>query len=366
MTLAVLVTCLNLRAAPPDRSPPSDQPTVQWTEPVNVVYIEDKGPYWGPAPLFRQVNVLAAKHGLTSPMFTRYLDDPSSGSTSLSFQVGIFVPKPLQVDPPFRRADWPREYVVTRSFDGSRRGSTEQWAKLIEWARQHDLNPLGPVVEVYFPASGSEDGDPRTELRLLVEPPKESSASQPVVEPNGRGARASPSSGQVLTPSAQPPPQPQDEEIIADPEPIASLITSADFDRIARQLLPSRRAYSDEEYLFWDQFAFRVGAMGRWLREAYGSEAASITALCDAITARYERIMTSDRPAPSAHSVVRVTVPTGEADPVLRSALRDVEALLGRCLVRAADPPAALTDLTLILQTLQDRTVLPNPTDPEP
>ncbi len=137
-------------------SPVDADVAIQELPPVQVLYLEHSGPYWGMGKLFRQAADAMIELDQAGPLFARYLDDPGSAELNLlRAQVGFFVAGEVSVPAGFSRASWPkRRAAVLRVPDHFGRFAAMH-ARVFSWVKRNGYSARGDVVEVYREAEAN-------------------------------------------------------------------------------------------------------------------------------------------------------------------------------------------------------------------
>ncbi len=139
---------------------------VKQTDPIRVVFMEHAGPYWTVGPLLTHVREYMLKHGLSGPMFARYLADPMTAApSSLRTEIGFIVGADHSAEPPFKTARWGPELVAYLVMDGQSATTRHDYAAIHDWIQRHDHHAAGPITEIYDPVPpGSPPDTQRTEI----------------------------------------------------------------------------------------------------------------------------------------------------------------------------------------------------------
>ncbi len=325
------------------------------TEPARLVYLEHSGPYWSMGPLFTPVQEQMTARREKGPIVVRYSADPTAVSPkSLRTQVGFLASGDWEVEPPFKSEALDSVEVASAIVPGPSGTTTRHYSAIREWITQQGRKPLGPVMELYPASRSLKASDLRIEIQMALAEPE-----TPAVAPPSRIGPAVPRQPIAAAPVAA-----QEPTATAPAEPILAvkdLVEAGRYERVAEQLMPADRPMPATTQLWLGQLVFRIGAVAKGLQERHADRAAPVKAVADALMARYRLVSAGSAADPLAQAVVRVD---SAGDPMAtkkRAITRDLDRLLGRVATKAADPDAALTELTRITQEIQDLSTPPAP-----
>jgi effector-binding domain-containing protein len=328
--------------------------TLRRNDPKRIVFLEHTGSYWSLGPLFTPVKEAMTKHRQTGPMFLRYSADPATTSPKLlRTQIGFFANGDCPVEPPFNSESLEGEDVAAAFVQGPYGTTTRYYSTVREWIERQGHEMTGPVIEIYAPDHGRKLRDVRVEIQVPVKlavaakPP----ATKPVADPPAVGVSA-----EAPLPSLSVVPT-EAEPVL----PIRELIEANRFERVAEQLMPGDRPMPAAFQLWFGQVVFRLGAIAKGLAQSHPAAAAPVTALSEALLARYRQVTAGSSADPLAQAVIRVDPATDSTAARKRAVMREVDTLLGRVAAKGVEPAAAMDHLTGILQGIQDLISAPYP-----
>lgn len=394
------------KAAPAKSTPAPAEGAVavKRTDPVQLVFVEHRGPYWGVGPALARVREYMVKHVQIGPMFVRYLDDPlGAGQGPLRAQVGFVAKDSHRPEPPFKSIQRGRELVAYMVVEGRSSAPRRDYPVVREWIQAHGYVAAGPVTEIYETAPPDRRAGPqRTEIQVTLRAvhPGETRgarsivAAPPVPSPVVLRQTTTPGASQgeigrmlvhadTTTPrsdvatgpnvEAKPGaitgirPGESTDTVVAEAsklsidageagrtEPVGKLMAAGQFDRIARQLMPDGRDIHGSHQLWLGQLVFRIGAVAKGIQQVYPGEEQVAGMMADAVTRRYKKTSAAFQADPLDHAVVRVDVRTDPLANQKRAIMRDVDTLLGRIALRSVGAEAATQELAEILQRVQD------------
>ncbi len=407
-----------LEAAPARSTAAPAEPTVavKRTDPVQIVFVEHRGPYWAVGPVLARVREYMLEHAQLGPMFVRYLSDPlGAGQGSLRAQVGFVAKDSCRPEPPFKSIQRSRELVAYMVVEGRSSAPRLDYPVVREWIQAHGYVAAGPVTEIYENAPpGRRTGPQRTEIQITLRavPPRENRDAPSVV---GKPSQATPAppdqtampgaspvevgkmdvhadtttreSDAMTGPDVEPSPEvivgttPEEtpDKCVAEAsepssytseaervKPVAELIASGQFDRIAQQLMPDGRVIPGSHQVWLGQVVFRIGAVAKGIKQVYPGEERVAGAMAGAIMRRYKKISAAFQLDPLDHATVRFDVRMDPLADQKRAVMRDVDTLLARIAFHSVGAEAAVEELAEIVQRVQDLMCVQEATSPRP
>lgn len=359
---AMLLPLLLLAAVDPaqrDTAPPPPLTiTTRWADAVNVLSVEQSGPYAAAARRFRDAARLLRETEGPGAIYVRYDTDPSVEGVELRAQVGV-LPVPASVAAPapagratstdqqeFQRGSLPAEFVAVAEIEGADRPGPETYTRLVEWAHSAGFEPAGPYIELYHPA-GPRNGHrgPVVEVRLTLKVPA----------PDAPSARRQPPARPAETQAA-----PAETAATAEMS-TAELLALPDFAAVAARVVPAEAAHDAACRAFVEQVVFRVGALAKAAEQFDRGRADDLHALADALRARQTAVLPPVGAVPGPAQ--EVTPAEADGDPqaeARRSVLHDLDALLGRLMLGVTDGTGAWEELPTLLDRAAQTHGCPN------
>lgn len=365
----------------PVRTPPDAELVFETktVPPHEVTYLEHEGPYWRLGPLFRTIDNARRQLATDAPMYARFCAPPlDPRAAACTTEVGLITDAPARTASGFHTAHRDAERVAFTVIRSNVASTRRHYDPLYKWIQENGFTATGPVTEVHLPpAKDQAISGPGTELRVTIEPQTDAPLDnpeakqtdperEPVAETPGtvkaakRASTAQPAESvqpDAVDHATDPATDPTSDETQLErqpPRPIAELIAEKDWDRIARQIMPTDLDIPAPMQLWFGQVVFRIGALGKGMKRQGAEADPGAVALAEAVTRRYRKVSARFTMDPLSQAVVRIDPRQDPNADRKRSILRDLDALLAKVAQRALDPKDALDTLSDLLQRTCD------------
>lgn len=311
---------------------------VKRTPPRRVVYLAHHGRYWNIAPVVKRVADYAARHGLSGPMFVRYLDDPTAAPAgTVRCWIGLYVNDGHDAEPPFQVGTLPPELVAETELAGPSYAPRPVHRAMREWIRRHGYHATGTVTERHHAAPDADPTHRGRRMQLEFALQESDAVTQPTHPAFDPASERTTQTGNTIGPPAQPAPPPtppagrnprtparppiragagiwpddpvpqhdaappgatghapdgtRGDESVAAPAgsspSITWLVAHGRYDDAARRLLPPGYTVPPEHRAWFAQIVSRLQAMGRALERMWPDRPARIAPLANAVAVRH-------------------------------------------------------------------------------
>jgi hypothetical protein len=252
----------------------------------------------------------------------------------LNTQIGFFTEGEWLVEPPFKRDRLEALQVASAEVPGPSGTTTRYLPEIRSWISAEGHAMMGPVFEIYpSAAKRGKSSDLRVEIQIPVRP--RSSASVASTGHTDREANAPDSADLPI-------------------EAIDALVEAQRFGRIAEQLMPPGTPMRTADQVWLGQVLFRISAIAKGVQPADSDPAKAIASMAEAMLTQYRQVSRKSGADPLADAIVRVDPNTDPLAARKRTIMRALDGLLGRVATKAADAPAALAEVTHLLQEICD------------
>lgn len=121
------------------------------TDKMAILYLEHMGSYDKLAPLFGQLEDLAAKKGLSGKIMSMYYDDPATvPAERLRSEIGIMIPYGFMPDSGYSVQEIPARKVVYALLKGPYTEIVKEYPYIIKWMEEKGYKMDRPVIEIYL------------------------------------------------------------------------------------------------------------------------------------------------------------------------------------------------------------------------
>ncbi len=138
-----------------------------------VAYVEHIGPYWALGKVMAQTQAHIAKEHHGSSLFIRYITNPGKTQPQkLKVEIGFVLAKDAKTHTPFLIREEPATTSITWSINEPTISPRAAYAQLQQWAKMHDLTPVGPMIELHVTTDslGSKARVTTLEFQMPLEP----------------------------------------------------------------------------------------------------------------------------------------------------------------------------------------------------
>lgn len=125
-------------------------------------------------------------------------------------------------------------------------------------------------------------------------------------------------------------------------------VLDGDFDAAAAAILPEGLRVDSETQVWVSQFAYRLLAIGRGMRQKFGPEADAVQRMAEALLGRWRTVL-----PPGLDPLKLASRRTSLSDPAHRELLRRADHLLGRLAVGSVEPGPAEEEVVEMLQDVR-------------
>ena len=327
--------------------------TVQQIRSSRIAFVKHRGAYWSIGPVIARVrNTLGSKQPAPK-VFVRYESDPRRISPlQLEARVG-FVLEIGQVAPDgFQTDTRPPQQVASMMTNDSPSVLARHYTMLETWAKSHGYQPLGPVIERYPPNQEDSKG---VEIQLVVQPapkaPNAQSSASPaqtlkkpvrennsqevpapsVAEPTIRTTPANDHAGSTRKGLGESPRAPLSATTPASQVPAAG-DPSTDYTELAIRLIPPTEDWTAGQLATLGPKVMRIRAIAHLAKTRYGSDAADLSNLSDALTKRYTHVWGT-----RLASAVTPPAKSSKTDPAANGPLEQLNRIFSKMLTDQLD-----------------------------
>ena len=320
----------------------------KWVAPFDVAQIERTGSYWTLGSVANEVREFMRVLGVSGPLLVRFADDPlHQPSGKLTSQVGFAIGEDEPVEVPLVRRRRPGEWVAFAVIEGRLPNPRRDYPRIRAWAKAHGRTPAGPITEVYhlLPRDAVTPSS-RVEVQVVLDALGQAT--------NVIGDADDPWSADASREESQP------AEFIDParvPEPttsIADALGNEDFDAVAKRILPALGTLTPSQRQWLRQFALRVEAAARGMRNLYPQAAGRFVALSDALANRHRELCEGTWQSTVLANAGTVDPSWEGAATEGRKLMQGIDHLLGRIAYRAVEPDQAWFELSDLLERVND------------